>query len=212
MSEDEKLEADLFYHTTLNDMFRSGNAKKMGGNAYMLYGALKAYCDLKTGHLSIPYEVITEVTGFSSATIAKHLRTLADLGYLSVTKQGKRSHYSLLEQTQVRKAGSEEVQTASIDYIPTQMAESMRQLRDMLQSGVLKDTKHIQFNIALQTGAQPINNNIVFSSTPMSNAQFAKQYSTQVKALRLKGTINSKAEAELLAMAREWEETDDKAK
>jgi DNA-binding transcriptional regulator YhcF (GntR family) len=84
-----KGEIDTSFETLQRDLFASGMAAVIGPNAFVVWLAIKAHADNNTGVCWPSVRKLAEVTGLSSPTVQKCLKTLTDANLLRVASGGK---------------------------------------------------------------------------------------------------------------------------
>lgn len=129
-------EIDTTYQTQQRDMFTSGLAASIGVNAFAVWHAIKSHADYQTGKCWPGVRRLMELTGLSSATVQKAIKTLEDTNLLRVTRNGKTNIYVARERMAVR-VGRRIICTIVVDYVPNTMRERLEELRSAALAGDL---------------------------------------------------------------------------
>lgn len=129
MAKDSKKQKllDATYNTMQQDLFESGIAAEIGGNAFMLWNAIKTHADRETGICWPGIRRLAEMTGASIGAISKYVEVLEAKMLLRVTRgeKGRGNAYVARERMDVR-LGSRVLCTIVIDYVPDKLAEQVQ--------------------------------------------------------------------------------------
>jgi hypothetical protein len=118
---------DASYNTMQQDLFESGLAAEIGGNAFMLWNAIKTHADRETGICWPGVRRLAEMTGASLGAISKYIEVLEAKKLLRVTRgeKGRGNAYVARERMDVR-LGSRVLCTIVIDYVPDKLPEQIQ--------------------------------------------------------------------------------------
>jgi hypothetical protein len=122
---------DTSYNTMQQDLFASGIAASIGGNAFMLWNAIKTHADTETGVCWPGIRRLAEMTGTSVGSIHRYIEILEANKLLRVTRgeRGKGNVYVARERMDVR-VGSRVLCTIVIDYVPDKMGEKVQEIKE----------------------------------------------------------------------------------
>ncbi|MDR5839356.1 helix-turn-helix domain-containing protein [Caballeronia sp. LZ034LL] len=148
MVQDEKEQFELFQaETTWFHIFRSmmdsGDAAKMGGNAFMIYCIIKGHTNFKTGRAFPGIDTIMEKSGLSKSQVLRELTTLEDMGYITRAKEGRKNVYTLREKIGITDDKGRPVADATWDYVPDGVRGAVAELKHVMMSGDFKGAKII---------------------------------------------------------------------
>jgi hypothetical protein len=132
-----KGEIDTSFETLQRDLFASGMAAVIGPNAFVVWLAIKAHADNNTGVCWPSVRKLAEVTGLSSPTVQKCLKTLTDANLLRVASGGKgtrSTRYVARERMTVR-IGDQVICVIAIDYVPSFLRRRLDALSEAIKTG-----------------------------------------------------------------------------
>lgn len=136
---------ELFAETTWFHVFRTmiegGDVARMGPQAFTVYAVIKGYTNFQTGSAFPAIELIAKRSGISERQVKRELKTLQDMGYLTVRKVGRANHYSLREKVQVQDSTGRPAAVATWDYLPAGVGEAVAELKNVLVSGDIGGAK-----------------------------------------------------------------------
>jgi DNA-binding transcriptional ArsR family regulator len=149
MSEEEEKQFDLFQaETTWFHIFRSmmdsGDAAKMGGNAFMIYCIIKGHTNFRTGRAFPGIDVIMEKAGLSKSQVLRELDTLETMGYITRAKEGRKNVYTLREKIGITDEKGRPMADATWDYVPDGVRTAVAELKHVMMTGDFKGAKIIQ--------------------------------------------------------------------
>lgn len=121
---------DTSFNTMQQDLFESGIAASIGGNAFMLWNAVKTHADSETGVCWPGIRRLAEMTGSSVGAVHKHIEVLERAKLLRVTRgeRGKGNEYVARERMDVR-LGGRVLCTIVIDYVPDKLASKIQEIQ-----------------------------------------------------------------------------------
>jgi hypothetical protein len=167
--ESEQLKLPLNAETTFFHVFRSmfgtGDVKKMGVNAYAIYGALKYHADFKTGEAYPGIPVLMGLTGVGRKGTMDALEVLVAMGYCTKTRRGRAGNeYLLREKIAIEDAEGAIVAQGSFDYMPLGIKRAVHDLKHVLLTGDLNGAKIINIERltinVLSDNAYQVNGNV----------------------------------------------------
>lgn len=116
------------------DLFESGLVAMIGANSFAVWSAIKAHADYGTGVSWPSIRRLMALTGLSSATVQKCLRTLEESRLLRSEVRGKSRYYLARERLDIS-LGTKVVATIVVDYVPSKIRGQIQAVRDALESG-----------------------------------------------------------------------------
>jgi len=116
------------------DLFESGLVAQIGANAFVVWAAIKAHSDFKTGVAWPSIRRLMQLTGLANATVQKCLDTLEDSHLLRSEVRGRKRYYIPRERLDVS-IGTRVLCTIVIDYVPATMRDTLNQVKDALAAG-----------------------------------------------------------------------------
>ncbi|MFP3645177.1 helix-turn-helix domain-containing protein [Paraburkholderia sp. SIMBA_054] len=148
MTAEEEQQFDLFQaETTWFHMFRSmvdsGDAAKMGGNAFMIYAIIKSHTNFKTGRAFPSIETIMEKSGLSKSQVLRELDTLEEMSYITRAREGRKNVYTLREKIGITDDKGRPMADATWDYVPDGVRSAVAELRHVMMTGDFKGAKII---------------------------------------------------------------------
>lgn len=148
MSEEEEKQFDLFQaETTWFHIFRSmmdsGDAAKMGGNAFMIYCIIKGHTNFRTGRAFPSIDTIIEKAGLSKSQVLRELATLEEMGYITRAREGRKNVYTLREKIGISDDKGRPIADATWDYVPDGVRTAVAELKHVMMTGDFKGAKII---------------------------------------------------------------------
>lgn len=132
-----KGEIDTSFETLQRDLFASGMAATIGVNAFAIWMAIKSHADFNTGECWPGMRRLGDLTGLSTGTVQKAVKTLVDARLLRVVASGagaRSARYVARERLDV-KLGDRVLCTIVIDYVPTKLRKQLDDISTALRSG-----------------------------------------------------------------------------
>ena len=132
-----KGEIDTSFETLQRDLFASGMAAEIGANAFVVWLAIKSHADYQTGVCWPSVRKLAELTGLSSVTVQKCLKTLTEANLLRVESEGKgtrSTRYVARERMTVR-IGDQVICVIAIDYVPAHLRKRLDKLSEAIKTG-----------------------------------------------------------------------------
>jgi len=158
------LEADTQWFHVFRSMIDSGELARLSGSALKVYLVIKSYANYRSGEAFPAESTVAEKSGLSLAQVKRAIKELQQLAYLSISKRGRKNHYSLKEKVMVRDATGDSAATVTWDYIPGEVANAVDELKTYVSSGQadsaqLINIQNLQVNInQVSPGGVVINN------------------------------------------------------
>jgi hypothetical protein len=122
-------------------MIESGDAKAMGGTAFLVYCVVKSYTNWSTGRSFPGIDLISDKTGLSKRQVIRCLERLQELDYVSVEKIGRKNRYTLREKITITDSEGQPKAAAVWDYLPSMVEAARAELKNFLVSGDASDAK-----------------------------------------------------------------------
>lgn len=143
-----KEQINTMFSSYQNSMFESGLAAQIGGNALLVWLAIKSYANLNTGVAWPAIRTIAVVTGLSKTTVEKALNHLEELHMLKIVRGDTKTsnRYVARERLDVR-IGNIVVCTIVADYIPTKMRDTLKIVKNGLNEISKKNSKAVELEI-----------------------------------------------------------------
>lgn len=191
------IEADAQFFHVFKSMVKSGDAAKMGGPAVLVYIVIKTFTDLATGKSFPTMDTIVEMSGMSERNVRRHLKTLAENGYLEIVGEpGKRSRFILKEKIGITNADTGEVDSiATFDYVPLAVQQAQKEIKNFLLTGDATDAKIVKIErLTVNINIQNIGRDgyIVGEGGALEKAQQIRDPQLREKALKLEAIRNKK--------------------
>lgn len=158
------LEADTQWFHVFRSMIDSGELARLSGSALKVYLVIKSYANYRSGEAFPAESTVAEKSGLSLAQVKRAIKELQQLAYLSISKRGRKNHYSLKEKVMVRNGAGDSAATVTWDYIPGEVANAVDELKTYVSSGQadsaqLINIQNLQVNInQVSPGGVVINN------------------------------------------------------
>jgi DNA-binding transcriptional ArsR family regulator len=148
MSTEEEQQFELFQaETTWFHIFRSmmdsGDAAKMGGNAFMIYCIIKGHTNFRTGRAFPSIDTIIEKAGLSKSQVLRELATLEEMGYITRAREGRKNVYTLREKIGISDDKGRPIADATWDYVPDGVRTAVAELKHVMMTGDFKGAKII---------------------------------------------------------------------
>jgi DNA-binding transcriptional ArsR family regulator len=146
---DDIRQIDLFQAETtwfhiFSSMVNSGDAGKLGGNAFLIYCIIKGHTNFKTGRAFPSIDAIVEKARLSKSQVLRELDTLEDAGYITRTKEGRKNVYTLREKVGITDEKGRPVADATWDYVPDGVKGAVADIRNVVMSGDFDGAKIIK--------------------------------------------------------------------
>ena len=132
-----KGEIDTSFETLQRDLFASGMAATIGMNAFGVWIAIKSHADYNTGECWPGMRRLGDLTGLSTGTVQKAVKTLVEAKLLRIVSEGagaRSTRYVARERLDVR-LGDRVLCTIVIDYVPMRMRKQLDDISNALKSG-----------------------------------------------------------------------------
>jgi hypothetical protein len=132
-----KGEIDTSFETLQRDLFASGMAATIGMNAFGVWIAIKSHADYNTGECWPGMRRLGDLTGLSTGTVQKAVKTLVDAKLLRIVSEGagaRSTRYIARERLDVR-LGERVLCTIVIDYVPMRLRKQLDDISTALKTG-----------------------------------------------------------------------------
>lgn len=116
------------------DLFESGLVAEIGGNAFVVWCAIKSHSDFNSGVCWPSIRRLASLTGLASVTVQRALSKLEASRLLRSTVKGQRRYYVARERLEV-KLGERTLCTVVIDYVPKKLRQRLERIQASLQTG-----------------------------------------------------------------------------
>jgi len=134
----ELFKAQTAWFHVFKSMVQSGDVAAMGPGATTVYLVIKAYTNWQDGRSFPSQKIIAEKTGMNDRTVRRHLKTLADFGYLNIESgklDGRNNRYTLREKIVIRNSEDEPAAVATWDYLPSTVKAAVAEIRNLALKG-----------------------------------------------------------------------------
>lgn len=163
---------DTTFGTFQRDLFESGLVAQIGPNSFAVWTAIKHHADFNSGIARPGIRRLCELTGLTDKTVMKCIDTLKDARLLRIIEQGSRkkaTRYIATERLDVR-LGNRLLCTIVLDYIPTQIRETLNKIGQTLKSGEPNPDAFAQVEIVPGEGfSWDANRGVLRASIPISD-------------------------------------------
>jgi predicted ArsR family transcriptional regulator len=160
------LNADTSFFSVFKELIDNGTVAELGVYSWTTYTVIKSYANYNSGESFPSVETIAIKSGISEIQVKRSLKQLENRGLLRKERIGRNNIYRLNELISLKDKDNQTIAKATFDYIPSQVKDTLAELRDVLLSGDLKGTKsihieHLQLNIVNNTANDnaTVNNN-----------------------------------------------------
>jgi hypothetical protein len=131
-----------------------GDLAKMRGDTVKLKQVLEVLSDFDTGVVKKSEKELAELAGMQHVkSVPRAIRQLREMGYLSIVKEGRENTYQLYKKIPLKDENGAIVGMATWPYVPKDMEEARKDLKQALLSGDLTNTKYV--HIELNTPPEP---------------------------------------------------------
>ncbi len=169
---DNQLVADTLFFSVFRELIDNGMLAELGAYAWTVYTVIKSYTNYYNGEAFPSIETIAIKSGISAIEIKRSLKKLEEKGLLKKRREGRSNIYTLTEIVTLSDSDNQPVAKATFNYVPSQIKDTLAELRDVLLTGNLSGTKsihieHLQVNIVHNTANDNaiINNNLSSQDT-----------------------------------------------
>ncbi len=129
------------------DIVRTGLLAEMDGSTLKVYVSVKAHSNHQSGESRPTQQTISRETGLSLATVKRSISQLEKFGLLQKNKTARKNNsYFLNEKIQVLKNKEPHFQI-DFRYVPSQIAQITKKIKDSLSVGELPDSNQINITI-----------------------------------------------------------------
>jgi len=154
----ELFKAETTWFHIFKDMVESGDVAKMGAHAVTVYLVIKSYTNFSTGRAFPAIDLIAAKSGMSERQVMRELKTLEENGYINKTKSGRHNLYTLREKINITDQHGRPHSAASWDYVPTGVREAVAELKNIVVSGDMSDTKIVTIqNLTVNVNVNVVN-------------------------------------------------------
>lgn len=131
-----------FFHMH-KDIVQSGGIATLGCGALRVYLVIKSHTNLHTGESNPSIPTIAKESGLSERQVINSIKELQTAGYVSRNKAGRSNIYTTREKVNIKNDNGEDQAVATWEYIPNQMKDAMKEVKNVLITGQLVDGKII---------------------------------------------------------------------
>ena len=142
-----ELSSNLRFFQVFNAMIAEGMIADIGVYSFV-YTAIKSHINYSTGEAFPSIELIAKLTGMTDRQAIKSLAVLEQKGLVTKERHGRKNHYKLNELFNIQR-GDDVIGSATIEYKPNTIQETIQELKEALAEGNLANTQNITFNITL---------------------------------------------------------------
>lgn len=136
---DQGLQAtvDTSFTTMRRDMFTSGLAAQIGGNAFIVWCAIKYFADYSTGKAWPGMRAIAEKVGLSLGSVKNAIDILEDAKLVRVVQahNKKRGQTYVATERLLVTVGQTVLCTVVIDYVPSHLPETLAAIAEAIREG-----------------------------------------------------------------------------
>lgn len=128
---------DTSFTTMRRDMFSSGLAAQIGGNAFMVWCAIKYFADYNTGKAWPGMRAIAEKVGIGLGSVKRAIDILEDAKLVRIVGASSKTRgqtYIATERLLVT-VGNTVLCTVVIDYVPTHLPETIQAIEQAIREG-----------------------------------------------------------------------------
>lgn len=128
---------DTSFTTMRRDMFTSGLAAQIGGNAFIVWCAIKYFADYSTGKAWPGMRAIAEKVGLSLGSVKNAIDILEEAKLVRVVQAHNKQRgqtYVATERLLVT-VGQTVLCTVVIDYVPSHLQETLSEIEEALREG-----------------------------------------------------------------------------
>lgn len=157
--QDDLFSAETTWFHLFRTMFTSGDVKKVTPFGFTVYCAIKAHTSFQTGESFPSYDRLVSLTGISESQVKRVLKELAEAGYVTITKKGRKNHYTLREKVAIQDEHGRPAAVATWDYLPGTVKDTVADLKNVLVTGDFAGAKivqiqHLTVNVNNGSGTQ----------------------------------------------------------
>jgi DNA-binding transcriptional ArsR family regulator len=142
-AEFEPFQAETTWFHIFRSMIESGDAAKMGGNAFLVYCIIKGHTNFKTGRAWPGIDLIMEKAGLSKSQVLRELDSLEEMKYITRTREGRKNVYTLREKVGITDEKGRPVADATWDYVPDGVKGAVADIKNVIMSGEFDGAKVI---------------------------------------------------------------------
>lgn len=128
---------DTSFTTMRRDMFTSGLAAQIGGNAFIVWCAIKYFADYSTGKAWPGMRAIAEKVGLSLGSVKNAIDTLEEAKLVRVIQTHNRTRgqtYVATERLLVT-VGNTVLCTIVLDYVPSHLPSTLQAIEQAIKEG-----------------------------------------------------------------------------
>lgn len=128
---------DTSFTTMRRDMFTSGLAAQIGGNAFIVWCAIKYFADYSTGKAWPGMRAIAEKVGLSLGSVKNAIDILEEAKLVRVIQAHNKTRgqtYVATERLLVT-VGQTVLCTVVIDYVPSHLPETFKAIEEAIRDG-----------------------------------------------------------------------------
>lgn len=128
---------DTSFTTMRRDMFTSGLAAQIGGNAFIVWCAIKYFADYSTGKAWPGMRAIAEKCGISLGSVKNAIDVLEEAKLVRVVHghNRKRGQTYVATERLLVTVGQTVLCTIVLDYVPAHLPTTMKAIEDAIREG-----------------------------------------------------------------------------
>ncbi len=144
-TQESQYAVDATWTHLFKSMVLSGDAAELGGSSILVYVILKSFTDFNSGESFPAISTISKYSNLGERQIIRCLKSLAEFGYLEITKQkGKKNTYKLKEKIHIIEKTTGKVDNAiAFNYVPSDIKTIQKEIREYVMNGFSGLTKNI---------------------------------------------------------------------
>lgn len=168
-----ELSSDLRFFQLFNAMISEGMIADIGVYAFAVYASIKSHINYSTNEGFPSVELIAKLTGMVTRQVIRSIVILEEKGLVTKEKHGRKNHYKLNELFNIQ-SGDDIIGSATIEYKPNSIQDTIKELKTALAEGNLVNTQNITFNITIVQGSDntTVNNTNTTNFNSEAYAQF----------------------------------------
>ena len=143
-----ELSSNLRFFQVFNAMIAEGMIADIGVYSFAVYTAIKSHINYSSSEAFPSVDLIAKLTGMATRQVIRSIVILEEKGLVTKEKRGRKNHYKLNELFNIQK-GDDVIGSATVEYKPNSIQETIQELKTALAEGNLSNTQNITFNITL---------------------------------------------------------------
>jgi len=143
-----ELSSNLRFFQVFNAMIAEGMIADIGVYSFAVYTAIKSHINYSSSEAFPSVDLIAKLTGMATRQVIRSIVILEEKGLVTKEKHGRKNHYKLNELFNIQ-SGDDIIGSATIEYKPNSIQDTIQELKEALADGNLTNTQNITFNITL---------------------------------------------------------------